>query len=122
MIFYWLSLVTSYILLGYIVYLLDKYSKNPLLGKGYGWALSHKKVVLGGILAITLLVTMLLIKPLFNTAKCVYYGYSYGTETQYNWVLGDCLYKGRTGAWLPLKITRDVPTGTDDTGVSDLTH
>lgn len=75
------------------------------------FSLSRWKILLGGYGVLFLIVTACLYTPLKYTTKCAIHGNSMNTETKYSWVMGECLMKTRTGAWLPIKISRDQPEG-----------
>lgn len=69
---------------------------------------------------ITLLVgfcalTIFLYQPLYNTAKCSIHGTSMNANTKYSWVMGECLMETKNKSWIPVKISRGVPDGADDT-------
>lgn len=111
--FYYLALVVFSGLYGYGWWFAFKRRKDPMLSDALDWFVDHKKSVLWGWVAVLLLVTLVVIKPLWKTTVCRYYQFSYNTVTKQDWMLDQCLYKTKTGAWLPLIITRDSPDGND---------
>lgn len=111
--FYYLALVAFTLVYGYGWYFGFKRRKDPLLSDALEWFGDRRKVVLIGWGAGLLVITMVLVKPLWRTTVCRYYQFSYNTVTKQDWMLNQCLYKTKTGAWLPLIITRDSPDGND---------
>ena len=92
-------------------YLLFKKRKDPQLVYWDDWIKLHWKKFLIVLMISLGAYTLICIKPLYHTTKCYSYGKTYKTYTEYSWILGECLYKGKTGAMLPLQITRDNPDG-----------
>lgn len=92
-------------------YLLFKKRKDPQLVYWDDWIKLHWKKFLIVLMISLGTYTLICIKPLYHTTKCYFYGKTYKTYTEYSWILGECLYKGKTGAMLPLQITRDNPDG-----------
>lgn len=82
------------------------------------FTLSHWKGLLGGYIVLFFIVTLSLFSPLLKTSKCAIHGTSMNTQTKYSWIMGECLMKSKTGAWLPIKISRDQPEGHE----TDLTN
>lgn len=113
----WLLLFTILALflvfgLWYSVYLITYRKENKELRDSFLDFLSEKiRLLLISILVGIMLVSILCFKPLYNTVRCSISGTSMNTETSYSWVLGECLYKSKTGAMLPLKVSRDSPEG-----------
>lgn len=109
--FYYLFIFTFTLALGYAIYFFCKRRKDPILIDWMEWVGERKKrFALGWVIGVAL-ITLACIKPLWNTTVCRYYQFSYNTITKQDWVLGQCLYKTKTGAWLPLVVTRDSPDG-----------
>lgn len=111
--FYYLFIVLFTAIYGYGVYRLCKRRENNVLVDWTEWLLQCKKRILYVWLAGVIVITLVCIQPLWETTKCRYYQFSYSTITKQDWMLNQCLYKTRTGAWLPLIITRDAPGGED---------
>lgn len=75
------------------------------------WLLDNWKKIGIFWVSIFIVMTVLMVKPLWKTTTCQFDGLSMNTETTYSWYKGQCLMKTKTGAWLPLKINRDSPEG-----------
>lgn len=94
------------------IFALFKFKKHK--NEGFVEYLLDNKVFLIKIWAVSLIVvTVLLSKQLWRTTTCQFDGLAANTETSYSWYKGQCLYKSKTGAWLPLGISRDQPEGSD---------
>lgn len=111
--FYYLFIFTFTGALGYSIYFFGKRRADPILVDWLEWLGNHKKRILFSWLGGFVLITLVCINPLWKTTKCRYYQFSYNTVTKQDWVLGQCLYKTKTGAWLPLVVTRDSPDGSE---------
>lgn len=57
---------------------------------------------------------VLMAKPLYYTGKCSVHGTSMNANTKYSWVMGECLMETKNKSWIPVKITRGVPDGSDN--------
>lgn len=75
------------------------------------WLLRHWKKLLSSWGVVFIIMTIVMIKPLWNTATCQFEGLSMNTEMTYSWYKSQCLMKTKTGAWLPININRDAPEG-----------
>lgn len=93
----------------YVVYLFTKGQFDCLLD----YLLDHWKKILIGYGVMIAILTILCFNALIQTMKCSIHGTSMKTETSYSWVMKECLMKSRTGAMLPIKISRDQPEGSD---------
>jgi hypothetical protein len=111
--FYYLALVLFTAVYGYGWYFGFKRRKDPLLSDALEWFGDRRKALLIGWGVGLVIITMVLVKPLWRTTVCRYYQFSYNTITKQDWMLNQCLYKTKTGAWLPLVVTRDSPDGND---------
>lgn len=108
----WYTLFLFISSLGYAgcVYLAFKFRKDKL-DDFPEWSVENGKRVFLLWIATLLIITGLLSKPLVKTMSCQFDGWTANTETSYSWYKGQCLYKSKTGAWLPLGISRDQPQG-----------
>lgn len=118
----WFLLIQIFAVLFYVgaVTLWFKFRKDKLEDI-MDFVVERWKVLLAGYVVVFLIVTLSLFSPLLKTTKCSIHGSSMNTETKYSWVMGECLMKTRTGAWLPIKISRDQPEG-DHHDAVDLTN
>lgn len=60
------------------------------------------------------LLCVVMAKPLYYTAKCSIHGTSMNANTKYSWVMSECLMETKNKSWIPVKITRGVPDGSDN--------
>lgn len=108
----WYLLIQIVAVLGYVGLTATWYKfRKEKLDDFMDFAIDRWKILLAGYVAVFLIVTLALFSPLLKTTKCAIHGSSMNTETKYSWVMGDCLMKTKTGAWLPIKISRDQPEG-----------
>lgn len=109
--FWYLSfIVFSFVVTGLITYFYHKFFCNKS-ESFIEWCEDRIKMLLKLALCVILIVTILSMKPLYKTLTCQFDGIAANTETSYSWYKGQCLYKSKTGAWLPLGISRDQPEG-----------
>lgn len=110
MIWFWSSLIS--VTLVYIMVMVALFRKREYKSEDFlEWTSYYKwKIGLGYLVCIGILV-LAMIKPLWHTMTCQFDGWAANTETSYSWYKGQCLYKSKTGAWLPLGISRDQPEG-----------
>lgn len=99
--------LSSFCIILYVVYLFTKNQFDAPLD----YFLDNWKKILIGYVVMVAVVTGLCFNALVQTMRCTIHGTSMKTETSYSWVLGECLMKSRTGAMLPIKISRDQPEG-----------
>ncbi|QEQ94966.1 hypothetical protein pEaSNUABM56_00190 [Erwinia phage pEa_SNUABM_56] len=118
MIWYVLALIGATILVGGGIYAAFYFRKDKL-DDFIDWTDGKKALFLKVWAAALLVVTILLIKPLWNTMTCQFDGVAYKATTTYSWYKNGtyedkCLFQGKNGALLPLKINRDQPDGSDN--------
>jgi hypothetical protein len=108
----WYLLIQILAVLFYIgvIFVWYKFRKDKL-DDFIEFSMDRWKILLIAYFVIFTIVTIFLFVPLKNTTKCAIHGNSMNTETKYSWVMGSCLMKTRTGAWLPINISRDQPEG-----------
>lgn len=75
------------------------------------WLMKHKKHIFILWLVVLSIATIVMAPPLWRTASCQFDSWSIKAETTYSWYKGECLFKTKTGAWLPLRLNRDAPEG-----------
>lgn len=80
------------------------------------WAKAKWKIVLKLWVVVFVGATLWMAEPLFNTVSCQFDGVAYKATTTYSWYKNGsyeekCLFQGKNGTLLPLKITRDQPEG-----------
>lgn len=122
MIWYVLALIGATFLFGGGVYTAFHFRSDKLDGF-LDWFPDHVKKILIAWLVVVGLVTLVLIKPLWNTMTCQFDGYAYKAKTTYSWYKNGtyeekCLFQGKNGTLLPLRINRDQPEGADHVDMS----
>lgn len=118
MIWYVLALIGATILCVGGVYTAFFFRKDKL-DDFIDWTDGKRKRLLKIWVVILLVVTVLLIKPLWNTMTCQFDGVAYKATTTYSWYKNGsyedkCLFQSKNGTLLPLKINRDQPEGSDN--------
>lgn len=113
MIWYGLALIGATILTVGGIYLAYRFRKDKL-DDFIDWTQGKIKRLLMIWAIVLCLVTLALIKPLWNTMTCQFDGMAYKVNTSYSWYkngnYGDkCLFVAKNGALLPLRIIRDQP-------------
>lgn len=111
--FYYLLIFLFSLAYGYAIYFFCKRREEPVLIDWTEWLVERKKLLAIGWVIGLVFITLACIRPLWDTTVCRYYQFSYNTVTKQDWMLKQCLYKTRTGAWLPLVVTRDSPDGAE---------
>lgn len=119
--FFYFYLLAFTILYVWFLHFLFKRSNpiNNLKDDALDWIIDHKKKIGVAYFIGLFIIFVLCFNPLWQTTKCRYYQFSYNTVTKQDWMLDQCLYKTKTGAWLPLVITRDSPDGNDQVNRPD---
>ena len=115
MIWYWLALLGATLVTGSGIYTAFRFRKDKL-DDFIDWIQGKVKRLLVIWAVVLGLVTLALTKPLWNTMTCQFDGMAYKVNTSYSWYkngsYGDkCLFVGKNGALLPLRIIRDQPEG-----------
>lgn len=78
------------------------------------WVISeNKKRFFITVLIMIIAVTILCIKPLYNSSSCAFHGYITNTETQYSWFMGECQAKTVNGSFININRNRGLPDGKD---------
>lgn len=113
MIWYWLALLGASFVTGGGIYAAYRFRKDKL-DDFFDWVAGKVKRLLIIWVFVMGLVTLALTVPLWHTMTCQFDGWAANTETSYSWYKSTCLYKSKTGAWLPLGISRDQPQGDGD--------
>lgn len=118
MIWYVLALIGATILFAGGVYTAFFFRKDKL-DDFIDWTNGKRKLLLKIWVGVLLVVTVLLIKPLWNTMTCQFDGVAYKATTTYSWYKNGkyedkCLFRSKNGTLLPLKINRDQPEGSEN--------
>lgn len=100
----------AFAVFGFAVFLAYKYRRDKL-DDLEEWFTAKWKLIIKLYLLWFVVISMFMSGPLWSTVTCKFDGYAANTETSYSWYKGKCLYKTKTGAWLPLNISRDQPEG-----------
>lgn len=92
-----------------------KFLHNKIYGDNWFDVITDniKKFVIS-VFVVFAIITVLLSKPLWYTAKCSIHGTSMNANTKYSWVMSECLMETKNKSWIPVKITRGVPDGADN--------
>lgn len=94
------------------------YSKSKKIYSFVDVVMDNIKKVLISLAVMFLVLTLVMVKPLWYTAKCSIHGTSMSANTKYSWVMGDCLMETKNKSWIPVKISRGIPDGDHDDGDS----
>lgn len=113
-----LCFTIGYVWVVYLIFKRNNKSDEVMLDL-LDWLDEYKRRIGIGFFIGLFLIFVLCFKPLWKTTQCRYYQFSYNTVTKQDWMLSQCLYKTKTGAWLPLVVTRDSPGGEDQVNRPD---
>lgn len=115
MVWYWIFVLLSTVLFSICVYLAYRF-RSDKLDDFIDWVKPNiRRIIIAWVVVIGIL-TFCLIRPIINTVACQFDGITYKVDTSYSWYKNGsyadkCLFTGKNGALLPLRIIRDQPDG-----------
>lgn len=110
---YWWSLGAFTFMYLLLIFFIAKWIDKDLTRDGWAWVKKYRMTILGIWVVIFLFGTFKVRTQIFSTASCFYKSWSRNIDTRYDWIGGECQYRGKDGVWLPLYATRNMPEGKD---------
>src|SRR5699024_567609 len=100
------GLVLLLVIVGIVCYI-KKENFFAFMWDNFKWIMLAELIV---IIAITIGCA----KMLYNTTHCYFRGKSMKAETKYSWYLQECQVKTRRGSYVPIRTSRGLPVGVDE--------